>query len=123
MKRLLVLDSYKALRLLYTIELKADGYMVDTAADTAEALCLLKKQHYDLVIIDIMASGMKAAQELKKLLSRSSKTSVIVNSCYNNSSHKKLLSLNADSYLLKSSDLSELKQKVKESLGETVSVL
>ncbi|GAG41031.1 unnamed protein product, partial [marine sediment metagenome] len=40
MKKLLIVDDEKHLRLLYKTEFEADGYQVDTAADAKEALDL-----------------------------------------------------------------------------------
>ncbi|MEA1996902.1 MAG: response regulator [Gemmatimonadota bacterium] len=122
MKRILITDSHKHLRLLYKTEFEADGYLVDTAADAGETLRLLERKSYDLLILDFLNSRDEAIEELRKLLSVISGLPVIVNSSYDSNPYS-LLSWNTDSYVFKSSDLSELKQKVEESLGETVFVL
>jgi DNA-binding response OmpR family regulator len=119
MKKLLIVDDEKHLRLLYKTEFEAEGYQVDTAADAKEALDLFEREHYDLVILDIRMPGMDGIEALGKFLGRDKKLPVIINSAYD-SYKDNFMSWSADSYVIKSSDLTELKQKVKESLGETL---
>jgi len=119
MKRLLVVDDEKHLRLLYKTEFEAEGYQVDAAADAKEALSLFEREHYDLVILDIRMPGMDGIEALGKFLGRDHKLPVIINSAYD-SYKDNFMSWSADSYVIKSSDLTELKQKVKEALGESM---
>jgi DNA-binding response OmpR family regulator len=116
MKRLLIVDDEKYLRLLYKTELEAEGYHVDTAADAKEALGMFEREHYDLVILDIRMPGMDGIEALGKFLGRDNKLPVIINSAYD-SYKDNFMSWAADSYVVKSMDLTVLKQKVKESLG------
>ena len=119
MKKLLVVDDEKHLRLLYKTEFEAEGYQVDTAADAREALGMFEHERYDLVILDIRMPGMDGLEALGKFLGRDNKLPVIINSAYD-SYKDNFMSWSADSYVIKSSDLSELKQKVKEALGESM---
>ena len=119
MKKLLIVDDEKHLRLLYQTEFEAEGYKVDTAADAMEALGMFEHERYDLVILDIKMPGMDGIEALGKFLGRDNKLPVIINSAYD--SHKdNFMSWAADSYVIKSSDLFELKQKVKEAFGESI---
>ena len=119
MKRLLIVDDEKHLRLLYKTEFEAEGYRVDAAGDAKEALGLFEREHYDLVILDIRMPGMDGIEALGKFLGRDNKLPVIINSAYD-SYKDNFMSWSADSYVIKSSDLTELKQKVKEALGESM---
>ena len=119
MKKLLIVDDEKHLRLLYQTEFEAAGYRVDTAADALEALGKFEHERYDLVILDIKMPGMDGIEALGKFLGRDNKLPVIINSAYD-SYKDNFMSWAADSYVIKSSDLSELKQKVKEALGESI---
>lgn len=119
MKKLLVVDDEKHLRLLYKTEFEAEGYQVDTAADAREALGMFEHERYDLVILDIRMPGMDGLEALGKFLGRDNKLPVIINSAYD-SYKDNFMSWSADSYVIKSSDLTELKQKVKEALGESM---
>jgi DNA-binding response OmpR family regulator len=119
MKRLLIVDDEKNLRLLYKTEFETEGYQVDTAGDAVEALKMFEHERYDLVILDIRMPGMDGIEALGKFLGRDNKLPVIINSAYD-SYKDNFMSWAADSYVIKSSDLNELKQKVKEALGESM---
>ena len=119
MKKLLIVDDEKHLRLLYQTEFEAEGYKVDTAADAMEALGMFEHERYDLVILDIKMPGMDGIEALGKFLGRDNKLPVIINSAYD-SYKDNFMSWAADSYVIKSSDLSKLKQKVKEAFGESI---
>lgn len=119
MKKLLIVDDEKNLRLLYKTEFEAEGYQVDTAGDAHEALKMFEHERYDLVVLDIKMPGMDGLEALGKFLGRDNKLPVIINSAYD-SYKDNFMSWAADSYVIKSSDLSELKQKVKEALGESL---
>ncbi len=119
MKKLLIVDDEKHLRLLYQTEFEAEGYQADTAADAMEALAMFEHERYDLIILDIKMPGMDGIEALGKFLGRDNKIPVIINSAYD-SYKDNFMSWAADSYVIKSSDLAELKQKVKEALGESI---
>lgn len=119
MKKLLIVDDEKNLRMLYKTEFEVEGYQVDTAADAQEALGKFEQERYDLVILDIKMPGMDGVEALGKFLGRDNKIPVIINSAYD-SYKDNFMSWAADSYVIKSSDLTELKQKVKEALGESI---
>ncbi len=119
MKKLLIVDDEKHLRLLYQTEFEAEGYQADTAADAMEALAMFEHERYDLIILDIKMPGMDGIEALGKFLGRDNKIPVIINSAYD-SYNDNFMSWAADSYVIKSSDLAELKQKVKEALGESI---
>jgi len=119
MKRLLIVDDEKNLRMLYKTDFEVEGYQVDTAPDAQEALGMFEHERYDLVILDIKMPGMDGVEALGKFLGRDNKIPVIINSAYD-SYKDNFMSWAADSYVIKSADLTELKQKVKEALGESI---
>jgi len=122
MKRLLIVDDKEHLLLLYKIEFEAEGYHVDTARNEQEALGMFEKNHYNLAILEIYLPGEDGIELLGKLRARDNKLPVIINSA-SARANDFFVSWAADSFVLKSSDLTELKQKVKESLDERMYVL
>lgn len=52
-RRILVVDDDDALREVLTVALTRDGHTVDGASDGTEALALLDRQPYDLVLSDL----------------------------------------------------------------------
>ncbi|MHB1127213.1 MAG: response regulator [Bacillota bacterium] len=58
MQKILVADDEPALRLLITFALEDEGYQLLEAADGQEAYELIHTEKPDLVILDIMMSGL-----------------------------------------------------------------
>lgn len=115
MTKLLVVDDEKNIRRLYESELKREGYEVETAESAEEALELIEKSPPDLVVLDIRLEGMDGIDCLRTIMEKRRDLPVILNSAY--STYKQdFASWMADAYVVKSADLSELKQKVREVL-------
>ncbi|MHB1392394.1 MAG: response regulator [Clostridia bacterium] len=62
MKRILVIDDTKNIRLLLTKCLEHEGYQVETASDGQEALDMFKKSKYDLAFLDIKMSRLSGTE-------------------------------------------------------------
>lgn len=115
MKTLLVVDDEKNICRLYQQELCDEGYRVLVAENGEDAIDLLKKENIDLAILDIKMDGMNGIDTLKQLLALKKELKVILNSAY--SIYKSdFATWSADAYLIKSSDLTELKKKIAEIL-------
>lgn len=115
-KRILVVDDEVNQGLLYEQELTDEGYLVDVANSGEHALQMIKNKKYDLVILDIGMPIMDGLETLGKMLSMDNKLPVILNTAY--PSYKdNFMSWAADAYVVKSSDLAELKEKIKKSLA------
>jgi len=112
MKKILVVDDEKNIRSLYEKELQDEGYAVSLAGNGREALERFSSDRPDLVVLDIRMPGMDGLEALGKLLAEDPKVPVVLNSAY--SSYKdNFLSWSADAYVVKSSDLTELKQTIR----------
>ncbi len=115
--KLLVVDDEVNQALLYEQELEDDGYEVDTANSGIEALEKFKEKPYDLVILDIGMPEMDGLETLGRLLGIDNKIPVILCTAY--PSYKdNFMSWAADAYVVKSMDITELKEKIKESLAK-----
>ena len=115
MSRILVVEDEKNLRCLYKLELERDGHEVVLAADGTDALRVLDEAPPDLVIMDIWMPGMDGIEAMGRMLSRIPKLPIILYSAC--SSYKdSFLTWAADAYLVKSSDLSELRRTIREIL-------
>jgi DNA-binding response OmpR family regulator len=113
MARILIVDDEVNIRKLYKSELEDEGYQVMTAASGAEALQVLRDSAPDLVILDIKLEQENGLDFLRHMMDVRPSLSVILNSGY--STYKDdFSSWLADAYLVKSSDTSELKDKVRE---------
>ncbi|MBT1073222.1 response regulator [Pelotalea chapellei] len=111
MKRILVVDDEANIRLLYAEELAEDGYDVVTAANTAEAVEKLQQGEFDLAVLDIKLKNESGIDLLQKLVKERHDMPVVLCSafsCYKDDFSAWL----ADGYIVKSGDLTELKQEI-----------
>jgi DNA-binding NtrC family response regulator len=65
--KILIVDDEKNLRQVLSIELSADGAEVDTAEDGIQALELLEKKEYDVVLLDLNMPRMGGIEVLKNI--------------------------------------------------------
>ncbi|MFH1008083.1 MAG: response regulator [Candidatus Latescibacterota bacterium] len=108
---LLVEDNAQE-QVLYLEELRNEGYEVILASDGRQALKKMQQGMPDLVILDIWMPGMDGIDALGYMLSEKRTMPVILYS--SDPSYKSdFRSWSADAYLVKSSDLSELKQTIR----------
>ena len=115
MKTLLVVEDEKNLRKLYQQNLTEEGYNVLVAENGKEAIETIKKTKIDLAILDIKMEEMNGIDALRKIMEIDKSIKIILNSAY--STYKSdFTTWSADAYLIKSSNLDELKSKVKELL-------
>ena len=115
MKTLLVVEDEKNLRKLYQQDLTEEGYFVLTAENGQKAIETIKKHKVDLIILDIKMKGITGIDTLKQIMEIDKNIKVILNSAY--STYKSdFATWSADAYLIKSSNLDELKSKLKELL-------
>lgn len=110
-KKVLLIDDEENLCLLYREELESEGYSVRTAGDAAEAMRLLEEELPDVVVMDIRMPRMDGIEAMGRMLSRRNDLPVILNTAY--SSYKDdFRSWPAEAYVIKSSDLGELKKAI-----------
>ena len=111
MSRLLVVDDEANIRLLYTEELTEEGYEVVTAANIAEATEKLQEGAFDLAVLDIKLKNESGIELLQQLVKERHDMPVILCSafsCYKDDFSAWL----ADGYVVKSGDLTELKNEI-----------
>ena len=113
MKTLLVVDDEKNIRDLYKKTFEDENYKVLLAETGNECLELAAKNKLDLIILDIRLPDMNGMEVLERLsVSGKDVPPVILNSAYSGYEHDNSVWL-AEKYLIKSGDLSELKNTVK----------
>ncbi len=117
MKTILIVEDNKNQLLFYEHELSLEGYNIITAKDGYEALKKVKKHSPDLVVMDIILPMMNGIELMGRILSERKNVPIIVNTAYSGY-RDNFMTWSADAYIVKSSDLSELKNKIKELLGE-----
>jgi DNA-binding response OmpR family regulator len=112
MTRLLIVDDEASIRQLYAEELADEGYEVDTAATIAEALDLLGRNSYTVALLDIKLKNESGLDLLQQIVRDRHDMAVILStafSCYRDDFSAWL----ADAYVVKSSDMQELKDEIR----------
>ncbi len=118
MPTILVVDDDEHQRLLYQEELELEGYDVVVAATGQEAVQLTSNQPVDCVVLDLAMPGMDGIETLAKILDIDRQLPVILHTAY--SSYKDdFMTWAAEAYVIKSSDLTSLKEHIKQTLRES----
>jgi DNA-binding NtrC family response regulator len=118
MAHLLVIDDEGDIRHLYAAELEDDGHTVVTCSSSKEALEQLQKQAFDLIVLDIQLDQENGLDLLQQIARMRESTPVILctaYSCYKDDFSSWL----AEAYVVKSSDLDELKREVRRILEKS----
>jgi DNA-binding response OmpR family regulator len=106
-------DDDLALLRLYRDELTEEGYEIISAKDGKEAVKKFPEAKPDLVIMDIRMPQMDGIEALNAILGKDRLVPVILNTAY--AQYKEnFMTWGADAYVIKSSDLTELKEKIRE---------
>lgn len=119
MAKVLIVDDEKHIRVLYAEELEEEGYEVVVAADGKDILERLERERPDCVVLDIKMVDCNGLDVLQEIRNRFYNLPVILCSAYGNYKVD-VKSIAADAYVVKSSDLTELKKKIAQALETTV---
>jgi len=109
--RILLVEDDANQVLLYRSELEAEGYDVVVASDGREAVTQAEESAPDLVVMDIKLAGMDGAEAMTQIRNNHNELPVILNTAYAFRENDPVMCA-ADAYLLKQSDLSELKDTI-----------
>jgi DNA-binding response OmpR family regulator len=116
MKRILLVDDEDSIHLLYREELEDEGYEVHSALSGEEALIQMKIIVPDLIILDINMPGINGIDVLRQIKEINPSLPVILSSAYQDFKQD-LATWASDEYIVKSSNLDELKAAVKKHLS------
>ncbi len=116
MKKILLVDDEESIHLLYREELEEEGYEVHSALSGEEALEKLNIIAPDLVILDINMPGMNGIDVLRRMKEINQSLPVILSSAYQEFKQD-LASWASDDYIVKSSNLDDLKNSVRKILS------
>jgi DNA-binding NtrC family response regulator len=117
MAHLLVIDDEGDIRHLYAAELEDEGHSVVTCGNRNDAMEQIRHQVFDLVILDIQLDQESGLELLQQIAHEQEKIPVILctaYSCYKDDFSSWL----ADAYVVKSSNLDELKNEVRRILAQ-----
>ena len=119
MSKILVVDDERGIRESLDIFLSDEGHAIDTAANGREAILLLKKHQYDLVLTDVRMpdmNGIVLMKEIKEKMHQPIPVIVLTN-LEGTKDVEKALDLGAKTYLVKANyELEEVVNKIKDTL-------
>ncbi|HDM32571.1 MAG TPA: response regulator [Deltaproteobacteria bacterium] len=119
MAKILVVDDEEHIRLLFREELEDEGYEVALASDGLGIKDRIDNEDPDVVILDIKMVDSNGLDVLQEIRNNYYNLPVILCSAYGNY-RVDLKSIAADAYVVKSSDLRELKDKIAQVLETRV---
>ncbi|MBU1209453.1 MAG: response regulator [Proteobacteria bacterium] len=117
MEKVLCVDDDLSLLRLYQDELREEGYKVILAKDGKEALAKFEKEKPQVVVMDIRMPVMDGIETLTTMMGKDRQVPVILNTAYPQY-RDNFMTWGAEAYVIKSSDLTELKQKIREVLNK-----
>lgn len=122
MKTILVVEDDPNQSLLYEQELAEQGFRVLLARDGREGVEMVRQTQPNCVVLDLNMPVMDGLEALGRILEEHSHLPVIINTAYG-AYKDNFMSWSADAYVYKSSDLTELKERIMELLAEDTSLL
>ena len=115
MAKILVVDDEEHIRLLYSEELKEEGYDVITAEGGHGLLERIEQDKPNLVVLDIKMVDYDGLDLLQDIRNKFYDLPVILSTAYD-PFKEDMKSIAADFYVVKSFDLTELKKKIQMAL-------
>jgi CheY-like chemotaxis protein len=112
MPAILIVEDDKHQRLLLEEELQREGHTTVAAATAREAIRAVSRTMPDLVVLDIRMPDMDGIELLGKLVGLNLRLPIVIYTAYD-VYQDRFLACGADAYVLKRSDLSELKDTIR----------
>lgn len=112
--KILVVDDDLHIQRLYREELIEEGYEVVVAGNGTEAMDMFEKENPDLVTLDIRLPDVDGIHLLRQMKERKPKLPIIMSTAYDYRNDFSVWA--SEAYIVKSSDLGELKSMIKKLL-------
>ena len=115
MAKILFIDDENNIRLLYKEEFQDEGYEVSVAASAEKGMEKIRKNKPDIITLDIKMPGTDGIEFMRELKEEESDIPVVLCSAFGG--YKQDFRVWAsDAYVIKSADLTELKNVIKKIL-------
>jgi DNA-binding response OmpR family regulator len=112
--RILVVDDEQPVQQLLDRTLRSEGYEVVPALDGEQALERMKKQSFDLVMLDVMLPKLDGFEVCRRVRAESSVPIIMLTAKAEEVADRVLgLELGADDYIIKTCSMRELRSRVK----------
>jgi DNA-binding response OmpR family regulator len=114
--KILVVDDDVHIQRLYKEELEEEGYEVVIASNGQEAVDLFNKETPDIVTLDILLPDVDGIRLLRQMKEKNPKIPIIMSTAYDYRDDFAVWA--SEAYIVKSSDLDELKSTIKKLLSK-----
>lgn len=114
--KLLIVDDDLNIQRLYKEELEEEGYDVVIASTGKDALEMFEKENPDIVTLDILMPDIDGISLLRKMKEQRPDIPIIMSTAYDYRDDFAVWA--SEAYIVKSSDLSELKKTIEKLVGE-----
>jgi response regulator RpfG family c-di-GMP phosphodiesterase len=122
--RILIVDDEETIRLALRKFLRSRGYEVEIAGSGDQALQLLAKESYSLMLCDVRMPGMSGVQMVPKARERDQDLAIIMLTAVNDAATAtEVLSSGATDYLMKPVELADLQQAVDRALHKRAELI
>ena len=112
--KLLVVDDERSMVGFLDVLLTGEGYNVTTARNGKQALQLIEKNHYDLVLSDMKLGDINGIEVIKAAKEKNPETIVIMISTYSSTENAvEAMNVGAYDFIPKPFDNTELRQTIK----------
>ncbi len=115
--KILVVDDDQHIQRLYKEEFEDEGYEVVVASNGQEALELFDKEMPDIVTLDILLPDIDGIRLLRQMKEKRPKVPIIMSTAYDYRDDFAVWA--SEAYIVKSSDLNELKSMIKKLLSRS----
>lgn len=115
MNKILVVEDNVLMQLWLVAELTEEGFSVLSAASGRDALAMVKEIEPDLVVLDVNLPDMDGVEVFRRLRAFNPQLPVIAHTAYEEY-RETFMDLGGTAYVVKSSDISELKREIADAL-------
>lgn len=124
MTRILIVDDEETIRLALRKFLRSRGYEVEIAGSGDQALQILDKDSFSLMLCDVRMPGMTGVQVVPKARERDENLAIIMLTAVNDAATAtEVLSSGATDYLMKPVELADLRQAVDRALHKRAELI
>jgi DNA-binding response OmpR family regulator len=114
--KILIVDDDQHIRRLYKEELEEDGYEVVVASSGTEAMEVFEKEDPDLVTLDILMPDVDGIKILRQMKEKKPRIPIIMSTAYDYRDDFAVWA--SEAYVVKSAELTELKETIKKLLSK-----
>ncbi len=114
--KVLFVDDDRSLLRLYQDEFSDEGYEVMLASNGDDGLTAFRRESPDVVILDLNMPQRDGIEVLNTMLGLNRQAKIIIHTAHPHF-RDNFLTWGAEAYMVKSSDLDDLKKKIKDTLG------